>query len=268
MFNIKKYLPFLRANLMSMFIYRVTIWLWVMVDVFQFVMMIFLWRSVYAYNDVIQGFTFNEMLIYFLLVNLFFLVTQVDTLFIMSEEIKEGRMSLYLVKPISYRVRLVFENLGRVLGGLILILPIVFLTGLVLTLVFDMVWSITLIQVGLALLFLPFMFMLMHEFYFLFGTLVIYTANEFGLAIFLNVLVQVSSGQLIPLALYPNWMIQILKYLPFRFITYPPQILLGKIDTTEALIGLGVLGLWVLAFMILNHLIFRFSLKKMVVFGG
>jgi len=268
MHRLKKYIPFLRANIMSMFIYRGTIWLWVMVDIFQFVMMIFLWKSVFSHSDSIQGFTFNEMIIYFLLVNLFFLVTEIDTLFIMSEEIKQGRMSLYLVKPISYRVRLMFENLGRVLGGMILIVPIVIVTAVILTFVFDIVWTMTLAQVGLSLLFLPFMFMLMHEFYFLFGTLVIYTSNEFGLAIFLNVLVQVSSGQLIPLAFYPQWMIGILKYLPFRFITYPPQILMGKIDSAEALLGLVVLGIWVLAFMIANHIIFRFSLKKMVVFGG
>lgn len=266
--RIKKYLPFLRANIMSMFIYRGTIWLWVMVDIFQFVMMIFLWKSVYTYNDQIQGFSFNEMIIYFLLINLFYLITQVDTLFQMSEEIKEGRMSLYLVKPISYRVRLLFENLGRVIGGLILVLPIVFLTGLILTFVYQMIWTTTIVHVLLTLLFLPLIFVLMNEFYFLFGTVVIYTNNEFGLVIFLSVLVSVSSGQLIPLALYPTWMLSILNYLPFRFISYPALIMLGKIPYQEALFGLGILSLWIFGFLLLNHIVFRLSLKKMVVFGG
>lgn len=253
---------------MSMFIYRGTIWLWLMVDVFQFVMMIFLWKSVYTYHDQIQGFTFNEMLVYFLFVNLFFLMTQVDTLFIMSEEIKEGRVSLYLVKPISYRVRLIFENLGRSIGGMILVIPIIIITGFILTLVFNILWSISWINLLLALSFIPFIFLLMHEFYFLFGTLVIYTSNEFGLAIFLNVLVQISSGQIIPLAFYPHWMLNILAYMPFRFITYPSLILLGKIPLSEAFIGLLVLVIWVVGLTLINHIVFRFSLKKMVVFGG
>ena len=265
---LKKYLPFFKANMMSMFIYRGTIWLWVMVDVFQFVMMIFLWKSVYQYHDTIQGFTFNEMILYFLLVNLFFLFTQVDTLFQMSEEIKEGRMSLYLVKPISYRIRIAFENFGRVIGGFILVAPIVLITGIVLTFLYGMVWSISWDQILMSMLFLPFLFLLMHEFYFLFGTFVIYTANEFGLAIFLNVIIQTSSGQLIPLAFYPSWLLNIITHLPFKYITYPPLILLEKISISDAFYSLGLLIVWVLIFMVFNHFIFKASLKKMVVFGG
>ena len=265
---LKKYMPFFKANLMSMFIYRGTIWLWVMVDIFQFVMMIFLWKSVYAYNDTIQGFSFNDMILYFLLVNLFFLFTQVNTLFQMSEEIKEGRMSLYLVKPISYRIRIAFENFGQVIGGFILIAPIVIITGTILTLIYQMTWTISVSQIILALSFLPFLFLLMHEFYFLFGTFVIYTANEFGLVIFLNVIIQSTSGQLIPLAFYPTWLLNILNYLPFKYITYPPLIMLNKLSIHDAMHGLVLLLIWVIAFKILNHFIFKASLKKMVVFGG
>lgn len=253
---------------MQMFIYRGTIWLWLMVDVFQFAMMVFLWKSVYQFNDSISGFSFNQMLVYFLATNLFFIFTDLDTVWAMSEEIKEGRISLYMVKPISYKIRLVFEVFGRAIGVLILLLPVVLATGVVITIVFDIIWTITIMDVILSILFIPLMLLLMFEFAFFFGTLVIYTNNEFGLVIFMSVFIRIVSGQLIPIALYPGFLQNIITYMPFQYISYPPLILLGKISDGSAWIGLAVLFLWVILFKIINHFMYRFSVKKMVVFGG
>jgi len=266
--RIKKYLPFFKARMMEMFIYRGAVWLWLLVDVFQFVMMIFLWNSVYEYKDVINGFTFNEMLIYFLLTNLFFVFTQVEAVFLISEEIREGRISLYMVKPISYKIRLYFEILGRAIGIITLMIPVVFLTGLALTFIFHIIWTISIWQILLAILYIPFIFMLMFEFSFLFGMVAIYTTNVFGLVIFISVFTRVVSGQLIPLALYPDALIGVINYMPFRFLSYPPLILLNKIGTHEILVGLMILALWVIGFMVINAIFYKLSIKKMVVFGG
>ena len=266
--KVKKYMPFFRASMMNMFIYRGTIWLWMLVDVFQFVMMIFLWKSVYQFNEVISGFTFNEMLIYFLLTNLFYVFTEVDAVFAMSEEIKEGRISLYLVKPISYKARLFTEILGRALGVLLLLTPIIIITGIVLTFIFNIAWTVTIIEVLVAILYIPLILLLMFEFSFFFGTLVIHTSNEFGLVIFMSVFTRVMSGQLIPLSFYPQYLLNIVQYIPFRFISYPPLILLDKVSIADALTGLLVLALWVIGFKIINHFVYKSSIKKMVVFGG
>ncbi len=266
--KVKKYMPFFRASMMNMFIYRGTIWLWMLVDVFQFVMMIFLWKSVYQFNDVISGFTFNEMLIYFLLTNLFYVFTEVDAVFAMSEEIKEGRISLYLVKPISYKARLFTEILGRAMGVLLLLTPIVIITGIVLTFIFNIAWTVTIIEVLVAILYIPLILLMMFEFSFFFGTLVIHTSNEFGLVIFMSVFTRVMSGQLIPLSFYPQYLLNIVLYMPFRFISYPPLILLDKVSMSDALTGLAVLACWVIGFKIINHFVYKSSIKKMVVFGG
>jgi ABC-2 type transport system permease protein len=266
--TIKKYIPFFRANIMQMFIYRGTVWLWLLVDVFQFTMMIFLWKSVYQYQDAINGFTFNEMLLYFLLTNVFMIFTEVEAVFAISEEIREGRISLYLIKPISYKRRLFFELLGRVIGLLILLLPIVTIFGTILTFIFDIVWTVSLVEVLMAIIFVPLIFTLMFEFSFLFGMIAIYTTNVFGVVIFLSVLVRIFSGQLVPLALYPDFLVNVIKYMPFQYISYPPLLILNKLDMTPALHGILILVLWIIGLKILNHIVFKFSMKKMVVFGG
>ncbi len=264
----RKYLPFFRASLMQMFIYRGTVVLWLLVDVFQFFMMVYLWKSVYEFQTDINGFMFNEMLVYYLLTNLFMVFTQGEALYSVSEEVRQGRISLYLVKPISYKIRLFWDTLGRAIGIILILLPIVFLTGLVITFLFDITWTISLVQILAALLYVPLIFTFMFEFSFLFGTLSIHTTNVFGISIFVGVLTQVMSGQLIPLALYPPFLQNIILYTPFRFLSYPALILLDKVPLNQIWQGLLILSGWVLLFEGISSIVFRLSMKKIVVFGG
>lgn len=266
--RLKKYWPFMRASIMQMFIYRGTVWLWLIVDVFQFAMTVFLWKAVYETNNVINGFAFTEMLLYYLLTNLFFVFSDVEAIYAVAEEIREGRISLYLTKPISYRLRLYFELLGRALGILILLIPVVLMTGTALILIFDIQWAVTFEQVLVALLYVPLVFTLVFSFSFLFGTFSIYTTNVFGISIFASVFLRAVSGQLIPLAFYPSGLLSVLSALPFRFVSYPPLVLLGKVAMADAWMGLATLAVWVVLFVTLTALWFRASLKKMVVFGG
>lgn len=266
--SIKPYIPFFRANIMQIYIYRGAVWLWLLVDVFQFVMMIFLWQSVYSEQAVIGGFTLNDMLVYYLLTIFFFIFTEIEAMFIMGEEIKEGRISLYLIKPIKYRLRLYAETAGRAIGIAMLILPIITIVGIIMTVILHISWQMTLEQIVLALLYIPLIFVLMFEYSFLFGTLVIYLNNIFGLAIFMSMFIRMVSGQLIPLILYPDVLYKIVTTLPFKYVSYPPLILLGKIGMDQAWLGLLFLGVWGLIFVLINRIIFKFSIKKMVVFGG
>ncbi|MCK7488137.1 MAG: ABC-2 family transporter protein [Bacillus subtilis] len=203
----KKYVPFLRASIMQMFIYRGTVWLWLIVDVFQFVMMIFLWKSVYQFNDSINGFAFSEMLLYFLLTNVFFMFTDVEAIYAVSEEVREGRISMYMVKPISYRLRLYVELLGRALGILMLLLPIAIATGAAVIVIFDIAWTVSFGQIFVSMLYIPLIFTLMFSFAFFFGTVSIYTTNVFGVSIFASVFARVVCGQLVPIALYPPFLL-------------------------------------------------------------
>jgi len=251
-----------------MFIYRGTIILWLLLDVFQFFMMVFLWMSVYEYNQSIQGFTLHEMLLYYLITNLLYVFSDTEAMYIMSEEIREGRISMMLIKPISYKARLYSEVFGRVIGIFSLTLPIVGITAGVLLWAFKIPFPITGLQVLLAIGFVPLIFMLMFEFAYFFGTISIHTTNVFGLAILMNVVIRIVSGQLIPLALYPTAILNVIDYLPFKYISYPTLVMLGKISTTDAIQGLLILAIWVLVFNLFSNLIFKLSMKKIVVFGG
>jgi ABC-2 type transport system permease protein len=84
----------------------------------------------------------------------------------------------------------------------------------------------------------------------------------------MNVVIRIVSGQLIPLALYPKAILNVISYLPFKYISYPTLVMLGKVSISEALQGLLILAIWVGVFHLFSNLIFKLSMKKIVVFGG
>jgi ABC-2 type transport system permease protein len=237
-------------------------------DVLKFVLMIFLWISIYKQSGSIKDFTLVEMISYYLITGFSSIFTMSEAHYIMSDEIRKGKISLYLIKPINYRRRLRFESMGRTLGIAIIALPISLISMFVLSNFFEINLNISFISIIGFILYLPLIMILMFEFTFLFGTLMIYTENDFGLSVLMVVTVVALSGQLIPLALYPDSLFGFVNILPFKFISYPPLILIGKLADKEILQGLITLLIWVIVFSGTNFFVFKSSIKKMVVFGG
>ena len=67
-------------------------------DIFRFVMMLFLWISVYKNNGSLNGFGSDEILLYFSLIGITSVFTYSEVQYEMSYEIRKGTLSYYLVK--------------------------------------------------------------------------------------------------------------------------------------------------------------------------
>lgn len=264
----KKYFPFFKATIMNIFIYRGSIIVWILVDVFKFIMLIFLWQAVYTGQDSIGGFTLNDMILYFLISSVTSIFASSEAHYALAEEIREGRLSLYLTKPISYKRRLLFESFGRVFGISIILVPLAILLLVVTASVLHIDLNAGLVQIITFFAYLPLITLLTFEVAFFVGTLMIYTENDFGLSVLMAVVMTALSGQLIPLSLYPPALGKIINYFPFKYISYPPLILLGKLTDSQIFLGLLSLAAWAIGLNFFNRLVFRLSLKKMVVFGG
>ena len=265
---LKKYFPFFRASLLNIFIYRGRIILWVLVDIFRFVMMLFLWISVYKNNGSLNGFGLDEILLYFSLIGITSVFTYSEVQYEMSYEIRKGTLSYYLVKPIKYKTRLFFENLGSLFGSTVIVFPISILTMVILMAVFDVSFTVTLPQVLFFLAYLPLILVFVFEYGFFFGNLMVYTENNFGLSILMGVLMRALSGTLIPLAFYPDFLLKVVNFLPFRYVTQPVLIMLGKVDQGQIWLGLLTFVGWIVLFKLINYIIFNISVKRMVIFGG
>jgi ABC-2 type transport system permease protein len=77
------------------------------------------------------------------------------------------------------------------------------------------------------------------------------------------------SGLLIPMAFFPDKARTVLAWLPFEHIAYTPlQIYLGKLDRAAAFRALGIQWFWVIALLLLAHVWWERSVRKITIHGG
>jgi len=82
-------------------------------------------------------------------------------------------------------------------------------------------------------------------------------------------LIELLSGLLIPMAYFPDKIREVLAWLPFEHIAYTPlQIYLGKFDRAHALRALATQWFWVAALLILAHLWWTRSVRRITIQGG
>lgn len=276
---LKKYLPFFKASAMDLMAFKFNLLIWLFISALQVLCVVFLWIGVYqssidGVNSIINGYTFNEMIMYVVMVNIFGFVTfDGTTLFMINEEIKEGTIAMSFIKPTSYRLRFVFSNLGCV-TTLVLIfgLPCFTTAYIVFASIGFLVIESWWVFVSHLLLFLIAQIlatMLNDVFSYIFGILCFYTSGGWGLNNLKEVIMRFLSGALIPLAFFPEVIGNVLKYSPFAGLGQNPVlIMLIKVDLLQALSMVGLSLSWLVVLEVFAHFLFNHASKKITVHGG
>ena len=249
---LRKYKPFLKAGTMSAFAYKGSIFTWLFISALQIVCVVYLWVAVYqnspdGVNAVINGFSFKEMIVYTVFVNIFgFTTLGGDTLFVINNDIKKGTIDLAFTKPISYRLRLLAENLGQFLA----VECMIGIPGyLIAFIIFIATGMLTVTPVNLIIAVILFLFaqlaanMLDDTISYFCGVLCFYTSSGWGINQAREVVVSFLSGRLLPLTFFPGFFATIVGFLPFAGISYyPVLILMGKADIRIAVHYVGSLS--------------------------
>ncbi|HET9219666.1 MAG TPA: ABC-2 family transporter protein [Terriglobia bacterium] len=77
------------------------------------------------------------------------------------------------------------------------------------------------------------------------------------------------SGLIIPLPLFPDWMQQLISFLPFRALVDTPfRLYLGMLTGTAAATALAHQAIWTIAFIFVGRAILTGHIRRLVVQGG
>ncbi|MDE6407640.1 MAG: ABC-2 family transporter protein, partial [Anaeroplasmataceae bacterium] len=219
-------------------------------------------------------YTFKEMICYLVMINIFtFVVFSNNTMWQIKEEIKDGTIAMAFVKPISYRMRFIFTNLGNVFMQTLLIgLPcfsIAYIIFICIGYIQIASFWIFLLHLILFILALFFATMLNDVIDYIFGIFCFYTSSGWGISQIKTVIIGFFAGTLLPLSFFPGIFGEIIQYLPFAGIAQNPVlILLMKVDPIESLRLIGLSFLWLIVLEGLAALLFRHASKKVTVQGG
>lgn len=238
-------IPLLSLQLRKLVSYRVDFWVqFVGTVVIHLCVAFFMWKAVFDFNGIteLRGMTFPTLLFYY------FLVPFLDRMFLseagagsnLSSEIYDGTLTRYLIYPLS-----VFPYRFVIHFGQTLVVFLQMLFGL----------SLVVLTVGIPdsihiswqtwLLALPALFMASYLSFalFLLAELIAFWAdNVWSLLVMVRFSITMLGGALLPLAMFPEGLQQVLYRLPFALIIhFPIQTLIGNVgfDQWLELMGLG-----------------------------
>ena len=275
--KIKQYLPFSRAGIQSLLIYKAQTFMWLFISFFELFFVVFLYQAIYKNSEngmssVINGFTFYEMVLYMITSFIFsFIVSSSETSWNIFSDIQEGTIANTLTKPVSYRLRYLFTYFGYiVISYTIIVIPILSLTyGVFIGFGFIKVKIIRfIINILLFMIFTIVACLINDALSYFIGLLTFFTEHMFGLNMFRTAVQSLLSGTLIPLS-YMGVFGTFCSYTPFAFMNSNPVLtLMGKIEPLNALMYIGIGILWLIVMELVNHLFFKYCIKRVSVQGG
>ena len=271
------YLPFAKAGVKTELSYKAQIVMWIVISFIEVFFILFLYQAIYRNSPegmgaVINGFTFDDMVLYMITSFVFsFVMGAGDTSYNIYTDIREGTIANTLTKPVSYRLRHLSTFLGMVaLDVVIVMLPLM-------TLTYGAFFALGMIKMKaidfIVNLVFFFIFTILGCFmndaisYFV-GMLVFFTDHLFGLNMARTALQGFMAGKMVPLA-YMGVVGVIFSYTPFAFLgSVPVLTLMGKVAVLDIIVYICVAIAWILVIELVNHLIFSYAMRKLTVQGG
>ena len=242
--------------------YRVTIIAYRIGDMAEILVLILMWTAIYANGSgIIKGFTLNEMITYVLIGNLCTAAVRNFLSGFVSRDISEGRLSMFLIKPIPY-IKYVFLNeIGR--AGLTILLSVASQFLIILFFLDKITLNTDPIYICLIILMIILAFIIEWLIGFLIGTIAFWTDEVDGLQATIDRVKRFFSGGYFPLSLLPFALVTVGTYLPFAYSFYvPAQLYLKKMSIHEGLIGLCVQVVWILILSLVLAFVWKRGLKR------
>lgn len=272
MHKIKKlYFPFTRAGIQELLAYRMNFLCFFIGELFYCFVMYYVWKAVFesSGSGTFMDFSMNDMVVYLFISNVTGFITSSNVCEQVGDEIKDGSISMRLIKPVNCNLSYLFKELGQ----LAILLTIIFV---------PMVLGVEIYRycvngfvmfniVNFLFYILSALFAYLISFYLnlCFGFMAFFVKNLWGFNILKNSLIRFLSGAVIPLAFMPGIIRQILELMPFASLSYTPVMLyMGKYDTQQIVFNLLLQLFWLMFFYVLSKLIWKKAIKYLCVQGG
>ncbi len=264
-----KYRQAFLVGLQSNIVYRWNFAVRGFFSLFHLAAVFILWTSAFRDKSDLGGFSLEQTITYFVtLLVLQFFISAFSEDYQISEEIRNGLINQFLLKPINYfAYRFSIFVAARLVSGALVFLPlIVALPVLKDYLTFP--GDPTVLMLGLPAMALS--AVIQFSIAYCFGMLTFWFLEIQGFVILSMAIETVLGGQMFPLDLLPTWAYTIAKFLPFYYQMYfPAAIFTGRLTDTDAIAqGFVIQICWVIILLAINHGLWIRGLRRHTAVGG
>ena len=259
------YLAYAKKNFLGRSAYRFDHLMSILSTCLQIFIFWGIYRALYGENTEIDGITMSMVTTNFVLSMGLGAAFYTDDFFL-PRKIKDGSIATELLRPMSFKGRMIAENAGNALFNLIFRFTPALLIA---------VFSIGINAPAGAARFACFLFSALLGYGVLWAIsfavqmTAFWLVNIWSILTIKNVFINVLSGSMIPLWFMPEWMSGVLNVTPFSSIYFTPvQIYLGQLTYREMGTKCLVQILWILGIYAIGDFLWRKGRKKLVVQGG
>jgi ABC-2 type transport system permease protein len=237
-------------------------------SVFHIAVVFILWGAAFAGSPKIGGFDFGQTITYFVtLFILQFFIGAFNEDYQISEEIRNGLINQFLLKPVNYFLyRFMIFAASRLVSGIIVLVPLALaLPALRGYLTYPAEpWRLAAAVPAMAMAGL-----IQFTIAYCFGLLTFWFLEIQGFVILSMAIEATLGGQIFPLDLMPPAIFRAAQALPFFYQMYfPAAILTGRIPQALAIKGLGLQLFWTVALLGVAQLLWSRGLRRHTAVGG
>lgn len=229
-----------------------------------------LFRSIYTYNETstIKGYELPQMVWFFTAIMIINCFVWNSTMQDMSSKILSGELTQDLLRPISiFKSELAFCFSSRFIA-----LIMDFIPGMV---IYSLIIFPTFLTPASFLRFLIVAIpasVLNYICCFLLGLLAMAITNNTSLNAISSLLIAFAGGTIIPMEFYPQWLVNIANFLPYKYIYYwPIQFFLNRNPANQFSTMINILFIqfvWIISLFLLYKIIWKVMIKKYCAVGG
>ncbi len=241
--------------------YRFTVFAYRVGETTELIVLIIMWSAIFQSSPFIGGFTLPEMITYLLVGNLFRVMVRNFLADVIARDIKDGRLSMYLIQPMNYFTFILTKEVGRISVATILsmISQLVVIALFFNRIIFNL--NPFFLIIIFTMLILAFFTELLISY--LVGLIAFWTDEVEGVYSSVNSLKNFFSGGFFPLSLLPPLFLSISFFLPFAYSFYiPTQLYLQKISLTQGIEGIGVQLIWICILLLIIRIVWNSGIKR------
>lgn len=256
------YLKFLSLSFKEKYVYKFNFFTSIIAGFIIIYIQINVWTALYGNNK--SG--LQELIIYVLISSFISNLTKSQVSTKIGEKIEKGTIITDLTKPINFRNYLLAEDAGSNIFQIVFVLMPSFLFFY-----FTYHVSVDFLSINFVLFLFSLIFAVIIAFLvnYIVGLLVFWLETSWYLPFIVGAIFDLFSGSIVPLWFYPNWLLTLCEFLPFRLIFFEPiSIFLGKHTLSHVYELLIVQIFWILLLLLIERVMWKSVQRKVIVHGG
>ncbi|HEX2954610.1 MAG TPA: ABC-2 family transporter protein [Bacillota bacterium] len=229
----------------------------------------FLWTTIYHGDQslVINGYSYFQIITYTIMASIITRLNRTGFEYDINDDIKNGGLNKYLVKPVDYFSYRLSCFIGQKLIHTLLMLIMIVGVFILLATRFDAPLTVTRIAFFFISLILAFILNFMLFFSVAMSGFWLFEIGFLFEAI--RIIIIMLSGGIFPLDIFGEKAAVILNYLPFKYtINFPVELLNGRVNPGTEYQGLIIQIVWILIFTLIAKMLWAAGNKRYVAVGG